>query len=141
MIKKIGIMFLMAGILISLIPTVQAQMVDYNRRRFRQQANTQNAQTAVTTATTQEQASEQVTGSWKTNPVKVQSYSEQRFDYDNDGYLDRTEAIAFLQDVVKQVKAKGLMALNSDILKEYDKNGDNLIDRTELKDISRDIGK
>lgn len=140
MIKKIWIALCLTAIILSVVETAQAQLVNYGRRRFRQQNNAQ----AVTTTTTATQTVASVAGdspSWMTQAVEVQYSSEQRFDFNRDGFLQKDEVIAFLEDLSKQVKAKGSAVVMSNILKEYDKNGDYSIDRTELKAITRDIGK
>jgi hypothetical protein len=126
--------------------TVHAGMINYDRKSRRQgntsvTSTTRTSDETMSTSDDMGSSTETKTSSWKSGPVKVRYKSEELFDFNSDGYLQRAEGIAYLQDVVRQVQTKGVLRINSDILKEYDANNDGSIDRTESKTILRDIGK
>ncbi len=72
---------------------------------------------------------------WLKVEVQVTSETERRYDANGDGKLQSAEAKVFLREVLGQVKEKGGYTVNSDILKEYDKNKDGLISRLEAEAI------
>lgn len=114
------------------IQTAQAQMINYKRR---------NRTTGGAPAVSASGAAAETAAAWKTKLNKVRYRAELKFDADRDGYLNRAEVTAFLRDVIAEVQDNGTMRINSAILQEYDKNGDNRIDRYEVRDIMRDISR
>jgi hypothetical protein len=127
-----------------LIHSGHAGMINYNRIN-KNKGTTTTTQAATTTSqtttpTTSSYGMTTTTPGWKTKLIVVMNRAEQKFDANNDGYLQRSEVVAYLQDVVKQVQSKGSLKINSDILAEYDKDGNKSIDRYEATDIMSDIG-
>ena len=97
-------------------------------------ANTQTpaATTAAATATA-------TAIQWKENPPQVQNWSEKQYDGNKDGWLQPEEVMAFLKDVSNEVDQRGSYAIDSEILKAYDKDGDGFINRAEIASIKNDM--
>ena len=55
-----------------------------------------------------------------------------RYDVNRDGVLQTAEVKIFLRDVVEDIDLRGGFFVNTDILLEYDKNKDKVIDRDEV---------
>lgn len=149
MLKRIGLMISILFVFVLCVQTAQAQMINYKRKNRAQgkasniSQNTYDTSTTMTSpsSTTEESTSSTKSPSWMITPPTVQYESEKEFDFNSDGYLQRAEVVAFLRNVVRQVQTKGAMKINSDILLAYDTNNDGSIDRNEIKNILRDIGK
>ena len=75
---------------------------------------------------------------WMKTMPPVNNRTERRYDVNRDGYLQTAEVKIFLRDVVDQVEQRGGVEVISDILKEYDKNRDGIINRYEVTDIKKD---
>ena len=75
---------------------------------------------------------------WMQTPPQVKTAIERVYDVNRDGKLQPAEVKIYLRSVIETVDAKGGLTVNSDILKEYDKNKDGLISRIEVLDLKRD---
>ncbi len=102
-----------------------AQLVNYERRAKRQQIKAFAATGSVP--------------AWVMNAPKVSSPDEKRYDVNNDGKLQTFEIKTFLRDTLDIVDQKGGVTINSDILKEYDKNHDGFISREEAKVVRQQV--
>lgn len=77
---------------------------------------------------------------WMRREPRVTNRVEERYDINRDGKLQTAEVKIFLRDVIDEVQDKGrYSALNSDVLKEYDKNKDKMINKYELTEIIKDV--
>ena len=73
-----------------------------------------------------------IVAKWMSVLPLAQSATEKKYDVNVDGKLQTAEVKIFLRDVINVVDAKGGYAVDSDILKEYDKNKDGVINRYEV---------
>ena len=69
---------------------------------------------------------------------QVKTDNERTYDVNRDGKLQPAEVKIYLRGIIEIVEKKGGFTVNSDILKEYDKNKDGLISRIEVQDLKRD---
>lgn len=76
---------------------------------------------------------------WVKQSPRVTTADERRYDINRDGLLQTAEVKIYLRDVIDGVVQKGGFTVNSDILKEYDKNKDGVINSYELADIRKDV--
>ncbi len=72
---------------------------------------------------------------WRLQAPDATGAVERRYDINRDGILQTAETKIFLRDVIDVIEAKGGYTINSDILKEYDKNKDGVISKIELPEI------
>ncbi|OGX08184.1 MAG: hypothetical protein A2Z88_03325 [Omnitrophica WOR_2 bacterium GWA2_47_8] len=70
---------------------------------------------------------------WMQILPSVTNQNEQRYDVNNDGKLQTAEVKTYLRDVLNVIDSKGGFTVNSEILKEYDKNKDGLVTREEAR--------
>ena len=78
---------------------------------------------------------------WMRQAQSAATATEKRYDLNRDGVLQTAEAKIFLRDVIQVVDSKGGYTVDSDLLREYDKNRDGLISRTEIIDVKADVNK
>lgn len=128
---------LTAFVLIS-VCNVQAGLINYERRNNKgappaRGGGYQPAQPA------QAVAAATPTPMWMKTPPQVKTAVEKVYDVNRDGKLQPAEVKIYLRSVIENVNAKGGLTVNSDILKEYDKNKDGLISRIEIEDLKRDV--
>ena len=64
---------------------------------------------------------------------------EKHYDINKDGYLQIPEVKIFLRTVIAEANEKGGYMIDSDILKEYDKNRDSYITKSEALEMAADI--
>lgn len=62
-----------------------------------------------------------------------------RYDADGNGYLEPEEHREYLNAKYKEIQEAGETGVDSDILREYDANGDDTIDAREAQEIEDDI--
>ncbi len=77
---------------------------------------------------------------WVVTQPPVKTDIERRYDINRDGKLQLAEVKIYLRDTLDVIDEKGGITINSDILKEYDKNKDGVISRyesTKIKDLVR----
>ena len=137
--RKFLVLFLAQSFVITcVVGNSFAGLIDYNRLQKQGKAlptgGRAKAKAAAPTAPTQDTRP----GWMKTEP-KVTSKVEQPYDSNNDGKLQTAEVKIFLRDVLDQINEKGGYTINSDILKEYDKNKDGVISRYEAQDITNTV--
>ena len=77
--------------------------------------------------------------SWMDYEPRAKTEQEKKYDINRDGILQIAETKIFLRDVLVVISQKGGFTLDSDILKEYDKNKDSFISRTESAEITKDV--
>ena len=80
----------------------------------------------------------QVAPLWMRTAPQVKTDNERTYDVNRDGKLQPAEVKIYLRGIIEIVEKKGGFTVNSDILKEYDKNKDGLISRIEVQDLKRD---
>jgi hypothetical protein len=120
--KNLFIVSLAALFLLGAFQPVFAGLIDYDRRNRR-------------SATAGEDAPEW----WKTEP-DVKNKLERRYDTNRDGKLQTAEVKILLRDVVDEIETKGRYSVYStDVLREYDKNRDRVIDKTEVEGIIKHV--
>ena len=107
--------------------TVDAQLINYDRLKKQAARRGENI----------------VTGEplWLQGEVPVKNRYEKRYDINRDGKLQKAEVKVFLREVVKSVETRGRFFVNSDILKDYDRDNSKNIERNEIEKIKRDISK
>ena len=72
---------------------------------------------------------------WMKVEPKVSSKTEKAYDVNRDGKLQTAEVKVYLREVLNTIDDKGGYAIDSNILKEYDKNKDGVISRYEAEDL------
>ena len=115
----------------------QAGLINYERRNKSKPAAARTtgaypSRPAVTTPV------EPTMAAWLKTPPGVKNAAEKAYDVNRDGKLQSAEIKIYLRDVIKVIESKGGFTINSDVLKEYDKNRDGVISRFELPDLKRD---
>lgn len=75
---------------------------------------------------------------WMKTPPGVKNAAEKVYDVNRDGKLQPAEVKIYLRSVIETIESKGGFTINSDVLREYDKNRDGVISRYELPDLKRD---
>ena len=78
---------------------------------------------------------------WMKTPPRVRNSAEKKFDSNRNGTLESAEVAMLLKDAVSTINSRGSVSISSDILKEYDRNGDGTINRYEALSITEDLGK
>jgi hypothetical protein len=120
--KQYPIIVLTLCSLIFLATISRAGLINYQRR---------NNVLSLTAKTKAER--EAIWAAWMRELPKVQNSAERRYDVNRDGVLQTAEVKIFLRDVIAEVEDKGGLLITSDILDEYDKDGDSIIERQELE--------
>lgn len=131
--------WLLSAVLVSflLIESAWAGLINYDRR------NRQGPPPKAATGTSKPapaSAAEVKLPAWMKTPPKVNTKTEALYDTNRDGKLQTAEVKILLRDVVSTVEAKGGYPVDADVLKEYDKNRDAVINRYELIEIKKDAG-
>lgn len=124
---------LFIGIVVAVIMTFSyfsfAGLINYERRN----------RAAVRKAAQENQESEDaLLPLWMKGEPKVTGTRDKRYDINRDGILQTAETKILLRDVVDEVKDKGGITVDCDVLKEYDKNKDGVITKFEAETISKD---
>lgn len=78
---------------------------------------------------------------WMIELPLAKSKTEKKYDVNRDGRLQKYETKIYLRDVLDTVDEKGGYTLDSDVLKEYDKNKDGFISRLEAIEIKNQVRK
>ncbi|MFH1360055.1 MAG: hypothetical protein ABIJ41_03345 [Candidatus Omnitrophota bacterium] len=129
--KKIIVIAIWVIFSLAITPWCDAQMVNYKRlKNTNNQTERVVRETKPKVSVPQPVASES-TPKWMTTESSVKNRNEKAYDVNRDGRLQSWEAKVLLKDVVAQVDKKGSYVIDSDILKEYDKNRDGTISRSE----------
>ncbi len=124
--KKFVFVFLSAVLSLSFAGSACAGLINYERvNRIKA-----GRPASSPTATAAEKASADLPGWMKTMPNAV-SAAEKTFDVNRDGKLQTAEVKVYLRDVLDTIKEKGGYTIDSDVLKEYDRNRDGVISRYE----------
>ncbi len=114
-----------------------AQLIDYSRleqiRRQRHQAQEE----AERTGRRPQGKEESEYPEWLIIPPRVKNSTERRYDVNRDGRLQSAEVKVYLRNVLDQINRNGGMLIDSDVLSEYDKNRDGIIDREEAQEIRK----
>ena len=111
----------------------RAGLIDYER------LNKIKAQKAAQQAKEQKPA-EDLRPKWMIAEPVVKTEMERRYDINRDGKLQLAEVKIYLRDTLDVINEKGGITINSEILKEYDKNKDGVISKyesTKIKDLVR----
>jgi len=125
------VIFLAAGCIV--VESAFAQLIRYDRRKL---PGGRVAAPAARPST----AKAAVTGpAWMQTPPRVVTSEERKFDLNRDGYLQPSEAKSLLSSLVSQISSSGRVAVTSDFVKPYDRNGDGFISRYEVGSIQTDI--
>lgn len=133
MIKKI--LFLVVLVVVALFATESfAQMINYDRLNKRRGTT---PPTPPKTGTLQAQSSQATLPTWLVTPPKVTSKIEESYDINRDKKLQSSEIKMFLRDVVDEINDKGGYTVNSDLLKQFDKNKDGIVSRLELPELQK----
>ncbi|MCF7887412.1 MAG: hypothetical protein K9L71_03255 [Candidatus Omnitrophica bacterium] len=69
----------------------------------------------------------------------VNNKFENKYDYDQDGWLSPDESKDLLEDKKIIIKSKGKAKVNTAVERLYDENGDGVIDADELEEIKEDF--
>lgn len=130
---KKNLMFLaVLAVVIFLSTESFAQMINYDRLKKRAGGATPPSQ-AGTSQATQTKAIEQAPlPKWLATPPVVNNKFEAEYDVNRDKKLQSSEVKMMLRDILDELKDKGdLIPINTDILKEYDKNKDGALSDNE----------
>ena len=106
-------------VFVSLFESASAQLINYGRRsRF--------------IRTTDVNQSEESLPSWAKELPEPKSAEERRYDINRDGKLQSAEVKIYLRGVLERVESRGYVSVTTDVLREYDKNKDGVINMTEI---------
>lgn len=106
-------------LLVVLYDLGSAQFINYGRRnRFLRLTNPE--------------ATEDSIPSWAKEAPKPQNAEERRFDINRDDMLQSAEIKVYLRRIVERVEKRGYVSVTSDLLREYDKNKDGVINSYEI---------
>ena len=70
--------------------------------------------------------------SWAKDLPKPQNDEERRYDINGDGLLQSAEIKVYLRAIIERVEGRGYVNVTTDLLREYDKNKDGIINENEL---------
>lgn len=115
--------------------TVQAQLINHNRRSQIKKVNVQVSQETIAVSN---DGVDPVLAMLDSQPA-VRSRVERIYDMDKDGQLQREEVVDFLGDVVRAVERRGHFAVTTGILVVFDKDKNNEINQSESRDIYKYI--
>ncbi len=139
--RRISIMTVICFFLASLvIQQCWAGLIDHerlNRRRGLPLSN-EKAQAAKAKAAEVPEAKMELP-KWITEPPVVKGSTDRKYDVNNDGKLQKSEVTILLRDVLDIVEEKGGYQVDSDMLKEYDKNRDGLLTKVEAIQIREHV--
>ncbi|MEW6170629.1 MAG: hypothetical protein AB1472_03645 [Candidatus Omnitrophota bacterium] len=76
---------------------------------------------------------------WKYAPSRVNTLLEKRYDKNNNGWLEPSEAKELFKDKYEIITTNGKAVVNTEIEYEYDTNGDGIIDIKEAEFIKEDL--
>ncbi len=76
---------------------------------------------------------------WVITEPTVKDPVERLYDINRDSKLQTAEVKTFLRDVLEEIESKNGYLVDSDILKEYDKNKDGIISKYESDDIRKQV--
>ncbi len=105
-----------------------AQLINYGRRNVYVKGNTPGSTEVV------ENVPE-----WARVLPEVKNREDEKYDTNRDGWLQSAEVKVMLRDVLVNVDKKGLVKIESDVLKEYDVNKDGYIKPNEIARIRQDV--
>ena len=131
MLKKFFIVAVSVLLVVSFCSQAFAGLIDWERRNRYLQS--QEAKSDGTVKMTEADIPQ-----WMTKEPRVTTEEERRYDVNRDGYLQPAESKVYLRRVVTTVEKRGKVVFESEILKEYDQNGDGVITKTEASNIRRD---
>jgi len=134
--KRIFFILIIALVVTSICASAFAGLIDWERRNHYLKEQ-QSKEASVGSAQTKEMTQADLP-KWMKEEPKVMTRDEQRYDINRDGYFQPAESKVYLRRLVGVVEQRGKIASNSELLKEYDKNGDGVITRTEAKKIRED---
>jgi hypothetical protein len=126
-----------AACLLTFVYQAQAGLINYERRNKSTPAAARKTG-AYPSRPTAAAPVEVPMAAWLKTPPGVKNAAEKAYDVNRDGKLQSAEVKIYLRDVIKVIESKGGFTINSDVLKEYDKNRDGVISRFELPDLKRD---
>lgn len=116
-----------AALSLLVINTIQAQLVNHDRRVKRQAAKSDEPPAVPLPF-------------WKQTLPAVTGKREVYYDINRDGILQTSETKIYLRDIVPVIKEKGgVQVFDSGILKAYDKNKDGVVNKYELQAIEKDL--
>ena len=141
MAKNIMIVAVLSVLIFVVTPDGYAQLIDWSRRQGTPPAAPASApvrQRAVSTPSQPTVAPTRQPG-WLQTAPSVSSRTDRRYDVNRDGKLQSAEIKVFLRDVIDQISRRGSYKVDSQLLEEYDKNNDGIIDRSEVRDLVGDV--
>ncbi len=71
--------------------------------------------------------------SWVKELPEPQNEDEKRYDTNRDGKLQSAEVKVYLRDIIERVESQSYISVTTDLLREYDKNKDGVINKNELE--------
>jgi len=105
--------------LIVLFEPVSAQLINYGRRnRFIRMTGADQTEESLP--------------SWAKELPEPKNAEERRYDINRDGKLQSAEVKVYLRDVLERVERRGYVSVTTDVLREYDKNKDGMINMSEI---------
>ena len=130
----------MFGILaiVSVAQVSDAQLIN-QARRAKRLGSTTNANPPADKASSANAQAEKPLPFWVETPPKVTMKDEEKYDLNKDGILQTSEAKILLREALAVIRDKGGITVNSGILKKYDKNRDNIVNKYESADIEADL--
>lgn len=97
-----------------------AQLINYGRR------------SKFLRSTNPNMSDEDAIPQWAKELPEPQNAEEESFDINRDGKLQSAEVKVYLRGIMKRVEARSYVNVTTDILREYDKNKDGVINVSEL---------
>lgn len=88
-----------------------------------------------------EEGKSQKDPNWKTHNYVVTTESQIVYDVNGNGYLEPDETREYLKHRYERITSYGETGVDSDIVREYDANGDGTIDAREAQYIRDDIAE
>lgn len=123
---SLGLIILLLGIFLR---NGRAGLIDYERINRIKYGRPEGAQSSTAKGGSPNESDD--FPQWLKVEPKVTNDIERQYDVNDDGKLQSAEMKVFLREVLDQIDKKGGYTVNSDALKEYDKNKDGLISRLE----------
>ena len=137
MLKRVLIFSLLISPL--MIQTAQAGLIDYDRKKRRQQKSNVAAPTSGRATVPTKPAAAKPAAIVAKEPIKIQNNSERVYDANKDGFLQEAERQRFLKDVLATIGEIGEFKVNSDVVQAFDANKDGEISLNEAQAIQRSL--
>ena len=126
-----------------MISDAMAGLINYNRAQKRKTGGgaAAPARPAAAAPAPAPKPAQDTRPMWMRQVQNASTATEKKYDVNRDGLLQTAEVKIYLRDVAQVVEAKGGYTVDSEVLRDYDKNRDGVITRYELADIRTDSSR